>query len=228
MASSERIILIDASALIYRAYYAIPANFSTASGLHTNAIYGFATMFRKILSGRKPERGAVVFDAPGKTFRDEKYPDYKAQRPRMDPELREQLEWVDKLVEAHRFPRLRVPGYEADDVIGTLTRMAVAKDMEVHIISGDKDFAQLISDKVRMIDTLRDVTFDVELVRKKWGVTPDRFVDFLARVLGGAVAPGEGDEAEQCRGGDRGEVGGAVEEEFGELGAGVVHVVSHR
>ena len=180
MATPERLILIDASSLIYRAYYAIPANFSTTGGLHTNAIYGFATMFRKILSGRKPERGAVVFDAPGKTFRDEKFPAYKAQRPRMDPELREQLEWVDKLVEAHRFPRLRVPGFEADDVIGTLTRLAVAADMEVHIISGDKDFAQLISPRVRMIDTLRDVTFDPELVRKKWGVLPDKFVDLLA------------------------------------------------
>ena len=180
MATPERLILIDASSLIYRAYYAIPANFSTADGLHTNAIYGFATMFRKILSGRQPERGAVVFDAPGKTFRDEKYPAYKAQRPRMDPELREQLEWVDKLVEAHHFPYLRVPGFEADDVIGTLTRMAVEAGMDVHIISGDKDFAQLISDRVRMIDTLRDVVFDPELVRKKWGVLPDKFIDLLA------------------------------------------------
>jgi len=180
MATPERLILIDASSLIYRAYYAIPSNFSTADGLHTNAIYGFATMFRKILSGRQPERGAVVFDAPGKTFREKKYPEYKAQRPRMDPELREQLEWVDKLVEAHRFPRLRVPGFEADDVIGTLTRLAVEAGMEVYIISGDKDFAQLISDRVRMVDTLRDITFDPELVRKKWGVTPDKFVDLLA------------------------------------------------
>src|SRR5690606_118285 len=88
MAAPERLILIDASSLIYRAYYAIPSNFSTADGLHTNAIYGFATSFRKILSGRQPERGAVVFDAPGQTFREKKYPEYKAQRPRMDPELR--------------------------------------------------------------------------------------------------------------------------------------------
>ncbi|PRP90471.1 DNA polymerase I [Enhygromyxa salina] len=180
MATPERLILIDASALIYRAYYAIPSNFTTADGLHTNAIYGFATMFRKILSGRQPERGAVVFDAPGQTFREKKYPEYKAQRPRMDPELREQLAWVDKLVEAHHFPHLRMPGYEADDVIGTLTRLAVEAGMEVYIISGDKDFAQLISDRVRMVDTLRDITFDPELVRKKWGVAPERFVDLLA------------------------------------------------
>ncbi len=182
MATPERLILIDASSLIYRAYYAIPANFSTADGLHTNAIYGFATMFRKILAGRTPTRGAVVFDAPGKTFREDKYPAYKAQRPSMDLELREQLVWIDKLVEAQRFPYLRVPGYEADDIIGTLTKQGVAAGMEVHIISVDKDFAQLISSRVRMIDTLRDISYDPELVRKKWGVPPEQFVDYLALV----------------------------------------------
>ncbi|MCP5070204.1 MAG: DNA polymerase I, partial [bacterium] len=180
MANPERLILVDGSALIYRAYYAIPGAFQTSSGLPTNATYGFATMFRKVLSGRTPERGAVVFDAPGKTFRDEKYPAYKAQRPGMDDRLRAQLPSIDRVVEAHRFPILRVSGYEADDVIGTLTRQAVEAGMEVFIISGDKDFAQLITDRVRMVDTLRDVVFDPELVRKKWGVTPEHFVDLLA------------------------------------------------
>jgi DNA polymerase-1 len=176
----ERLILVDGSSLIYRAYYAIPSNFTTTAGLHTNAIYGFATMFRKMLAGRRPEYAAVVFDAPGKTFRDEKYPDYKAQRPRMDPELREQLEHIDAIVDAHAWTRLRVPGYEADDVIGTLVKRAQAAGVEVFIVSGDKDFAQLISEDVRMVDTLRDVTYDPELVRKKWGVAPEHFVDLLS------------------------------------------------
>ncbi len=180
MANSERLILVDGSALIYRAYYAIPGTFQTSSGLPTNATYGFATMFRKVLSGKTPERGAVIFDAPGKTFRDEKYPEYKAQRPRMDDRLRAQLPHIDRVVETHRFPILRVFGYEADDVIGTLTDQAVEAGMEVFIISGDKDFAQLISDRVRMVDTLRDVVFDSDLVRKKWGVLPHHFVDLLA------------------------------------------------
>ncbi len=180
MANPERLILVDGSALIYRAYYAIPGTFQTSSGLPTNATYGFATMFRKVLSGKTPERGAVIFDAPGKTFREERYPEYKAQRPRMDDLLRRQLPSIDRLVEAHRFPILRVSGFEADDVIGTLTRLAVAAGMEVFIISGDKDFAQLISENVRMVDTLRDVVFDPELVRKKWGVLPPHFVDLLA------------------------------------------------
>ncbi len=175
-------ILVDGSALIYRAFFAIPSNFSTTAGLPTNAIYGFASMFRKILAGRTPEFGAVVFDAPGPTFRSERYPEYKAQRPRMDSRLRAQLASIDALVDAHAFVRLRIPGYEADDIIGTLTRRALEAEMEVHIISGDKDFAQLIAPRVRMIDTLRDISYDEELVRKKWGVRPEHFVDLLALI----------------------------------------------
>ena len=180
MANLERLILVDGSSLVYRAYYAIPASFSTSSGLPTNATYGFATMFRKVLAGKRPACGAVVFDAPGKTFRDEKFAEYKAQRQPMDDRLRQQLQWIDRVVEAHRFPMLRIPGYEADDVIGTLTRQGLEAGMEVFIISGDKDFAQLISQQVRMVDTLRDVVYDPELVRKKWGVPPEHFVDLLA------------------------------------------------
>lgn len=180
MAQRERVILVDGSSLLYRAFFAIPANFSTASGLHTNAIYGFATMFRKLFAGRFPAYGAIVFDAPGATFRDEKYAAYKAHRPSMPMELREQLPYIDKLVSCQHFPTLRVFGYEADDVIGTLTRRALRDGMEVHIISADKDFAQLINDDVKMIDTLRDVTYDPELVRKKWGVKPSQIVDLLA------------------------------------------------
>ncbi len=180
MAHSERMVLIDASWLIYRAYYAIPSNFSTASGLPTNAIYGFALMFGKLLSARQPEYGACIFDAPGKTFREEKYPEYKAQRPSMADDLRVQLPWIDKLVTTHDFPCLRLPGFEADDIIGTLARRAVEAGIEVQIISGDKDFAQLISPQVSMIDTMRDVSYDPTLVRKKWGVGPEQFIDFLA------------------------------------------------
>ena len=184
--SKSRVVLIDGSSLIYRAYYAIPGNFSTSGGLHTNAVYGFALMFGKILTGKLPEYGAMIFDAPGKTFRDEEFSDYKAQRESMPPDLKEQLESIDHLVEEHDFPILRVPGFEADDVIGTLTQQALAAGHEVRIISGDKDFAQLIGPDVRMVDTLRDVVYDVELVQKKWGVTPEKFIDHLA-LLGDKV-----------------------------------------
>ena len=176
----ERVVLIDGTALIYRAFFAIPSTFSTAGGVPTNATYGFALMFRKILGGKTPKFGAVIFDAPGKNFRDEKYPEYKAQRPSMDNDMRVQIPWIHKVVEAHDFPLLQVPGYEADDVIGTLTDQAVEAGHEVWIVSGDKDFAQLIRPNVRMLDTMRDITYDEELVRKKWGVTPAQFVDHLA------------------------------------------------
>ncbi len=179
---AERVVLIDGTAMIYRAFFAIPSNFSTGDGLPTNAIYGFALMFRKVLAGKTPALGAVVFDAKGKTFRDEKYPKYKANRPPMMADLRRQIPWVHRVVAAHDFPILTVPGYEADDVIGTLTRRAVALGHEVHIISGDKDFAQLLTPKVKMVDTMRDVTYDPELAKKKWGVPPSQFVDMLALV----------------------------------------------
>ena len=178
----ERVVLIDGTALIYRAFFAIPSSFSTSDGLPTNATYGFALMFRKLLAGKLPRLGAVVFDAPGGTFREEQYPDYKAQRPSMPGELRPQLDWINRVVQAHDVPILSIPGYEADDVIGTLARLAVEAGHEVRIISGDKDFAQLVSEDVRMIDPMRDIEYDPELVRKKWGVPPGQFVDYLALV----------------------------------------------
>lgn len=177
---AERWVLIDGSSLVYRAFFALPTTFSTGAGLPTNATYGFALMFRKILSGKTPDRAAVVFDAPGATFREERYPAYKADRPRMPDELRAQIPWIHKVVEAHDFPMLSVPGFEADDVIGTLTRRGLEHGAEVHIVAPDKDFAQLIGPRVRMIDTMRDITYDEEVVRKKWGVPPAQFVDLLA------------------------------------------------
>jgi DNA polymerase-1 len=181
----ERVVLIDGSSLIFRAFFAIPQGFSTRAGLPTNATYGFALMFRKILQGRTPKYGAVVFDAPGATFRDEMYPDYKADRPRMPGELRQQIPYIHQLVEAHDFPMFSVPGYEADDVIGTLCRMAREVGHEVRIFTGDKDFAQLIDDETRLVVANRttnmdDVTYDAETARKKWGVGPAQFIDLLA------------------------------------------------
>jgi DNA polymerase-1 len=179
---ADRVILIDGSALFYRAFFAIPGTFTTSAGVPTNATYGFALMFKKLLAGRTASHGVVVFDAPGRTFREERYPDYKAQRPSMPRELAQQKEDVDRVVHAHRYPVLRVPGVEADDVIGTLTRRFRERGCEVVIVSGDKDFAQLVGDGVRMLDTLKDVSYDPDLVRKKWGVPPEQFVDYLALV----------------------------------------------
>lgn len=186
MARSERLVLVDGSWLVFRAFFAIPANLATRTGLHTNATYGFATMFRKLFSGRMPDRGAVVFDAPARTVREERYPQYKAQRPAMAPDLREQLPWIDRVVAANHFPMLRVDGYEADDVIATLARRGVEAGMEVVIVAGDKDLAQMVGDGIRMQDTMKDVVYDADLVRKKWGVPPARIPDLLA-IMGDAV-----------------------------------------
>jgi DNA polymerase-1 len=180
MAQRERLVLIDGSWLVFRAFFALPANLATKEGLPTNAIFGFATMFRKMLSGRMPERGAVVFDTAEATHREVKFPAYKAQRPAMQDDLRRQLPHIDRVVNAHRFPILRLPGWEADDVIATLARRAVEAGMEVIIVAGDKDLAQMVGDYVRMQDTMRDITYDAELVRKKWGVAPTRIPDLLA------------------------------------------------
>jgi len=177
---AERVILIDGSWLIFRAYFAIPTSFSNSSGLSTNAIYGFAGMFRKMLGGKTPKYGAVVFDSAAATHRELKYPEYKANRPEIPADLSPQFAWIDKVVHAHNFPLLRLDGYEADDIIGTLAKKADAEGMEVYIVSGDKDFSQLVNDNIRMVDTMRDITYDAELVRKKWGVPPSKFIDLLA------------------------------------------------
>jgi DNA polymerase I len=177
--SRSKLVLIDGSAFVYRAYFAIPGNLSTSKGLPTNAIFGFASMFRKLWSGRRPEYGAVVFDTPAPTHRKQRYPEYKANRPPMEDKLSVQLPWIDRVVEAQGMPILRLAGYEADDVIGTLADRGTAAGMEVVIVSSDKDFAQLISGSVRMFDSIRDVTYDAELVKKKWGVRPEQIPDLL-------------------------------------------------
>ncbi len=180
MAKGERLVLVDGSWLVYRAFFAIPANLTTKSGLPTNAIFGFATMFRKLFAGRMPERGAVVFDTSAPTHRELRFPDYKALRPPMPGELAQQLAHIDRLVTANHFPILRQPGYEADDIIATLARRGVEAGLEVVIVAGDKDLAQMVGDHVRMQDTMRDVTYDADLVRKKWGVPPSLIPDLLA------------------------------------------------
>jgi DNA polymerase-1 len=177
-----RLVLVDGTGLIFRAYFALPSNLTTKSGLHTNAIYGFSTMFAKLLQRRNVEYGAVIFDPPGGSFRQQQYSEYKAQRPQASDDLVEQLPWIDKVVEAHKFRILRIPGFEADDVIGTLAERGKAAGFEVWIVSSDKDFAQLIGPQVKMWETIKDVVYDRELVFKKWGCYPEQFIDYLALI----------------------------------------------
>ena len=182
MAKNGRLVVVDGSWLAYRAFFAIPPKLATATGVPTNAVYGFAMMFRKLFAGKRPTHGAVCFDAPGPRRRDAVFPDYKANRGPTPPDLASQWPLIERVVAAHGFPALRLPGWEADDLIGTYARLGKEAGLEVVIVGGDKDFAQLVDDDVRMFDPVKDVTYDAELVRKRWGVPPAQIVDLLALV----------------------------------------------
>ncbi|WP_256646031.1 DNA polymerase I [Thermomonas paludicola] len=174
-----RLVLIDGSSYLYRAFHALPP-LTNAAGEPTGALFGVVNMLRGHLK-EKPERIAFVVDAPGKTFRDALYADYKANRPPMPEELRAQIEPMLDVVSALGIPILREPGVEADDVIGTLALQAVARGLEVTISTGDKDFAQLVRPGVRLVNTMSGNRLESDAaVIEKFGVRADQIVDYLA------------------------------------------------
>ncbi len=175
------LVLIDGSSYLYRAYHALPA-LSNSQGEPTGALHGVLTMIQKLIREERPAHIAVVFDAPGKTFRDELYADYKATRPPMPDDLRTQVQPILDAVEALGLPLLRVAGVEADDVIGTLCEQAADKGLKVLVSTGDKDLAQLVNDQVRLVNTMNDSTLDRDGVKTKFGVYPEQIVDYLALV----------------------------------------------
>ncbi|MBJ6981744.1 DNA polymerase I [Luteimonas sp. MC1572] len=180
-----RLVLIDGSSYLYRAFHALPP-LSNAEGEPTGALFGVVNMLRATLK-EKPDFVAFVVDAPGKTFRDDIFPDYKANRPPMPDDLRAQVQPMCGIVEALGLPILRVPGVEADDVIGTLALAAAADGIDVTISTGDKDFAQLVRPGVALVNTMSGSRTDsAEAVFAKFGVRPDQIVDFLA-LMGDAV-----------------------------------------
>jgi len=181
MTKKNHLILVDGSSYLYRAFHALPS-LSTSSGQHTGAIYGVANMLRRLLKDYQPERMVVVFDAKGKTFRDDLYADYKANRPPMPDELRSQIELLHELVQAMGLPMLVVDGVEADDVIGTLAAQAAAAGMDTLISTGDKDMAQLVNGHVTLVNTMDNTTLDVPGVEEKFGIPPERIIDYLALV----------------------------------------------
>ena len=172
-------ILVDGSSYLYRAFHAMP-NLMNSKGEYTGAVYGVVNMLRKLLKDYDPEHIAVVFDAKGKTFRDDLYKEYKANRPPMPQDLRAQIEPLYKLIEAMGLPLLVVDGVEADDVIGTLAAQASAKKMDTLISTGDKDMAQLVNDHVTLMDTMKDAYLDRDGVIEKFGLPPERIIDYLA------------------------------------------------
>jgi DNA polymerase-1 len=179
--SRPPLVLVDGSSYLYRAFHALPP-LSTSRGEPTGAVRGVANMLRRLLDNYRPEQVAVVFDARGKTFRDDLYDQYKANRPPMPDELAAQVEPLHELVRALGLPLLQVPGVEADDVIGTLAKQASAAGLDTLISTGDKDLAQLVDSRVTLINTMTDTTLDPDGVETKFGVPPERIVDYLALV----------------------------------------------
>lgn len=173
------LILIDGSSYLYRAYHAAP-NFTNSDGEPTGAIYGVVNMLRSMLRQFSTDRIAVIFDAKGKTFRDDMYPEYKANRPPMPDDLRGQIEPLHAVIKAMGLPLISISGVEADDVIGTLATQASKQGMPVLISTGDKDMAQLVDQHVTLINTMTDVVMDPAGVVDKFGIGPELIIDYLA------------------------------------------------
>lgn len=181
MSKSSPFVLVDGSSYLFRAYHALP-DLSNSQGEPTGAIVGVLNMLRRLISDFDPDYMVVVFDAPGGSFRNEIYPEYKANRPPMPDDLRDQIEPLHAIIRAMGLPMLVVPGVEADDVIGTLARQATEQGIETMISTGDKDMAQLVNERVTLINTMSETTTDMAGVLDKFGVRPDQIIDYLALV----------------------------------------------
>lgn len=177
----KKLLLIDGSSYLYRAFHAMP-DFRNKADEPTGAIYGVINMLKRAQHDIKPDYVACIFDAKGKTFRDEIYPKYKANRPSMPEDLRAQIEPLHECIEALGVPLLVIPDVEADDVIATLTKKGLEENLEIVISTGDKDIAQLIKPNVTIINTMTGENLDTEGVKAKFGVYPDRMVDYQSLV----------------------------------------------
>ncbi|MDZ4262583.1 MAG: DNA polymerase I [Pseudomonadota bacterium] len=179
--TQQSLILVDGSSYLYRAFFAMPP-LTTALGQPSGAVYGVANMLKRLLKDYQPELMAVVFDAKGKTFRDELFEQYKSQRPPMPDDMRSQIEPLHNLVRALGIPMLIIDGVEADDVIGTLAVQARAAGIKTIISTGDKDMAQLVDEHVTLINTMTNTAMDRAGVVEKFGIPPEQIVDYLALV----------------------------------------------
>ncbi len=181
MTQQAPLILVDGSSYLYRAFHAMfKADLRTSGGEPVGAVRGVANMLRRLRKDYPESHAAVIFDAKGKTFRDEIYSDYKANRPPMPDDLRSQIEPTHAIIRAMGFPLLIIDGVEADDVIGTLARQATELGMDVIVSTGDKDMAQLVNQHVTLENTMTETTMDVAGVTEKFGIPPELIIDFLA------------------------------------------------
>ncbi|MFK5893357.1 MAG: DNA polymerase I [Pseudomonadota bacterium] len=183
MTKSKRpqLILVDGSSYLYRAFHAMP-DLTNSKGQSTGAVYGVINMLKRLKNDYPVNQMGIIFDAKGKTFRDDMYPDYKANRPSMPDELRGQIEPLHELIKALGFPLIAITGVEADDVIGTLAQQAEKMGMDTVISTGDKDLAQLVTKHISLIDTMKNQALDIDAVEEKFGVTPEQIIDYLALV----------------------------------------------
>ena len=175
----NKLVLVDGSSYLFRAYHGLP-KLESPSRHPTGAIYGVLNMLRKLIKDEQPDRVAVVFDAKGKTFRNDIYPEYKANRPPMPDELRVQIEPLHQIIKAQGLPLISIEGVEADDVIGTMSRQATEQGYQVLISTGDKDMAQLVNQNVRLINTMNNHLMDEAAVVDKFQVHADQIIDYLA------------------------------------------------
>ena len=194
-------ILVDGSSYLFRAFHGLPP-LTNSKGQDTGAIYGVVNMLKSLIKQYNPTHMAVIFDAKGKTFRDDIYKEYKANRPPMPDELRSQIEPLHAIIKAMGLPVIVEPGVEADDVIGTLAKHATEKGIDTLISTGDKDMAQLVNEHVTLINTMTNQLMDVEGVNTKFGIPPELVIDFLA-LKGDKVdnipgVPGVGDKSAQA------------------------------
>tara|TARA_R110002050_G_scaffold46575_3_gene109517 strand:+ start:656 stop:3466 length:2811 start_codon:yes stop_codon:yes gene_type:complete len=176
---SKSVVLIDGSSYLFRAFHAIPL-LTNSRGVHTNAVKGVISMIKRLQKDYPDAQMVAVFDAKGKTFRNDMYPEYKAHRPPMPDELREQIEPIHNIIRAMGLPLLIIDGVEADDVIGTLAVQAESSGCQVIVSTGDKDMAQLVDSHVSLINTMTNTFLDVEGVKEKFGVPPEHIIDYLA------------------------------------------------
>ena len=179
MSKHPKLFLIDSSSLIFRAFFAI-RNLSTSKGLPTNATYGFVTMLLGVLEKHKPDYVACIFDTPSPTFRKDIYPEYKANRGAPPDDLIPQFEYIHKAVVSLGIKELAEPGFEADDLIATLTHRF--KDCDITIVTGDKDLMQLVNGRVKVLDTMKNITYGPEQVKEKLGVDPHHVTDYLGLI----------------------------------------------
>ncbi|MDX2470361.1 MAG: DNA polymerase I [SAR324 cluster bacterium] len=177
----NKLLLVDVSAYIFRAFFGVRGNFSNSEGMPTNAVFGFKNMLLHLLNTENPSHVAMVFDTPGGTFRNEIYSEYKANRSACPEDLVPQFAPIAELTELLQLPIIKRENYEADDLIGTLSKK-FSKEIKVIIVSGDKDLTQLVNEDVVMLDTMKDYVFGPEQVKEKFGVGPEKIAQYLAIV----------------------------------------------